>query len=569
MAQFNKVNWNREDLEYKLLIQKLSYKEIAKSYGITSESAVLKAARKLDIDLSSRKIEITTKENLYKLLIIEDRTYVEIGKLYGVSEGAIRKLAKKYNIELPNRRHELINIPKDTLEKHILIERLTYEQIGRLYGVSKHSIQKLVKKLSIIRPKHGDEFKIVKNESFEYVNSNTNLNINSNNLPVPSKYYNYKIQLIIKDNNHTFNYFYVPELNKWYSGYNTLKYYVFKRLGINFLEWECRWILNLPIELLYSDLWIERKLKYFYSDKLPNTLNYIKNQLKTNPNYVCDFLMVKEDLIELYNESRKDSKYNFNYDFTNTEKIIKNKTVKFKIFVNEVDPRTNNIIGEWETNYIHFIVEKKDNFILSTFNKRVIFGKKSNEEFLKEAKEIHGDRFTYLEEYIDYLTPIKMMDNITGEIFKITPCYHLHEKGGNPRDHKSNGENLILTWIILNGFENNYEDEKVINGIYSRNSNYVRIDYILNIYSSIYWIEYNGEPHYKDVRFFNRTTEEFNKQLERDQNVRDYCKENNIFLIEIPYILDTYEKVKDFLDKVILQGIDPNTLIDYKSLYKI
>lgn len=69
--------------------------------------------------------------------------------------------------------------------------------------------------------------------------------------------------------------------------------------------------------------------------------------------------------------------------------------------------------------------------------------------------------------------------------------------------------------------------------------------------------------------FFHNTIEDFNNQLRRDQNVRDYCKENNILLIEIPYTCNTYKKVKEFLDKVILQGIDPNTLIDYQSLYKI
>ena len=58
-------------------------------------------------------------------------------------------------------------------------------------------------------------------------------------------------------------------------------------------------------------------------------------------------------------------------------------------------------------------------------------------------------------------------------------------------------------------------------------------------------------------------------QLRRDQNIRDYCKENNITLIEIPYTYNTYEKVKDLLDRVILTGEDINTIIDYQSLYKI
>ena len=83
------------------------------------------------------------------------------------------------------------------------------------------------------------------------------------------------------------------------------------------------------------------------------------------------------------------------------------------------------------------------------------------------------------------------------------------------------------------------------------------------------WIEYNGLQHYKKVDYFHKTDEGFLKQLNRDNEVRKYCKENNIILIEIPYTYNTYEKVEQLLNRVILNGEDRNSIIDYSKLYKI
>lgn len=49
-------------------------------------------------------------------------------------------------------------------------------------------------------------------------------------------------------------------------------------------------------------------------------------------------------------------------------------------------------------------------------------------------------------------------------------------------------------------------------------------------------IEYNGEQHYDKNNFFNsKKSGNFKIQEERDNKKRDYCRKNNIILIEIPY----------------------------------
>ena len=44
----------------------------------------------------------------------------------------------------------------------------------------------------------------------------------------------------------------------------------------------------------------------------------------------------------------------------------------------------------------------------------------------------------------------------------------------------------------------------------------------------------------------------FNKQLTRDAFLRNYCKENNVNLIEIPY---TEKNIKEFLENKLNESI--------------
>lgn len=64
-------------------------------------------------------------------------------------------------------------------------------------------------------------------------------------------------------------------------------------------------------------------------------------------------------------------------------------------------------------------------------------------------------------------------------------------------------------------------------------------DFYLEIGNKRVIIEYNGEQHYKPVRFNGisqyRANNCFKKQKIRDRQLRNYCKKNNIYLLEIPY----------------------------------
>lgn len=63
-------------------------------------------------------------------------------------------------------------------------------------------------------------------------------------------------------------------------------------------------------------------------------------------------------------------------------------------------------------------------------------------------------------------------------------------------------------------------------------------------------IEYQGQQHYVPIEYFGGI-EKFHIQQIKDGIKRDYCKENNIKLVEISYKYDTQEKVTTFLQQII------------------
>ena len=137
-------------------------------------------------------------------------------------------------------------------------------------------------------------------------------------------------------------------------------------------------------------------------------------------------------------------------------------------------------------------------------------------------------------------------------------------------DKLSAGErNTILALKELSIVELTTVNNERVYGIDGRIKDFIIPDFKFTYNNVFYWIEYNGRQHYEFSSMFHHgDPSDFKNQIIRDKNERDYCKNNNIILIEIPYIINTYDKIKDFLDKTILQGIDPSDLIDYKSLYK-
>lgn len=201
------------------------------------------------------------------------------------------------------------------------------------------------------------------------------------------------------------------------------------------------------------------------------------------------------------------------------------------------------------------------------------FRKYSIAELQEHFDCIYGEKVFIIlpnQEYKDRKTDITVFDIRWNEYFTTKPAYLLNGTGNpNHRDTMPKGERLVSEWCNKNNIIVDPTRKLTGTGISGRNNNgYVFVDFKITYKDTPIIIEYNGIQHYKYIPFFHDTLEDFRKQLRRDKEVRDYCERNQIKFIEIPYtIIDT--GVSDFLTKTIIENIDPYTLVDYDSLYKI
>ena len=195
----------------------------------------------------------------------------------------------------------------------------------------------------------------------------------------------------------------------------------------------------------------------------------------------------------------------------------------------------------------------------------------NTEEFIRKAENVHGKgEYDYSKvEYKDVETPVLIIDlKRNNEEFWQKPSVHLQGKG-NPNRRQSEGEVQISRWLRENNIE--FSSEVTIKNIQGRRGeeSLVRIDFCLTYNDKDYWIEFNGEQHYKfkrDILIGRRKTpeeqlEHFNQQVNRDKHVKEYCKENNIIFIEIPYTYDTFNKISEVLNKIIIENVDPGDIL--------
>lgn len=497
------------------------------------------------------------KENLIRYLEIDNLSLSKVGKIYGVSKDTVKRAAILLNIDINsqlNNKRKDVDWKKEDLEYYFFEKHLTTGQVAKIYKVSDHSVVlRAAKRLGIdtykissgyINITEDELVDLIFNKNFslpdliKYYNS-SRLVINKflkryniiklsngkfykeglkvkNNLPVPLKY-TYVDNIFIRvrkgKDNDSIRYYYIPELGRWirYSQINKR----LKTLNIDDSAWVNKWIGRAkdPYNLTLEEAM--RVVEFRYKDRMEKTKEYIVSKLLLDYSYKCDFFLLRDDIIEwIFAYSRNILIKNY-IDFSQVPYKIKTKLSVFKII---------NLINNEIIEVTYRCLESDKNII---FNKYFGYNNINNDDILELSE--------YERKYLN-------------------KKYSL-------------GELLTVRWLVENNIK--YSDINTIYNINGRNSNLVRPDFIIKYITETIWIEYNGKQHYEKLEFFHHLDSDFNKQLIRDQNVRDYCKENNIFLIEIPYTLDTYEKVKYFLDKVILQGIDPNTLIDYKSLYKI
>lgn len=156
----------------------------------------------------------------------------------------------------------------------------------------------------------------------------------------------------------------------------------------------------------------------------------------------------------------------------------------------------------------------------------------TEEMIIFKIKQQWGDEYTFLEKAGRSKTNgalrIKVKHNLCGFIWVVDFFHFCKEGTGCPRCKSSKGERKVRKYLQAHNF--NFSEQKAI----YVNNRYLRFDFFLENDNKKYAIEYNGIQHYKAVERFGGK-EGFEKQKERDKEKEQYCHNNNIELIIIPY----------------------------------
>lgn len=179
-----------------------------------------------------------------------------------------------------------------------------------------------------------------------------------------------------------------------------------------------------------------------------------------------------------------------------------------------------------------------------SYERQSINKRDSLKSFLKKAIQVN-DEYDYSKvQYVNQHTKVIVSCSKHGD-FEITPNNLLNGKGC-PKCNQSKGEKLISK--ILNERQINYISQYVVNSRDCKVRSFVKIDFYLPDYNI--FIEFNGEQHYVPKEYFGGELI-FNQQIQRDAWVRYFCSQNNIKLIEIPYVLNELQIRKILNEQII------------------
>ena len=157
--------------------------------------------------------------------------------------------------------------------------------------------------------------------------------------------------------------------------------------------------------------------------------------------------------------------------------------------------------------------------------------KKTTNEYVDEVERLVGGKYTVLGEYKGNKVKILTRHNECGNEWEITPNQFLRNVSCPKCAVVSKGELRVREYLedINANFVEQYRIEDC------RNKIPLPFDFAIFQNNELkVLIEYDGEQHFKPMRF-NNADKKFKETIRNDKIKKDYCKDNNIELIEIPY----------------------------------
>lgn len=169
--------------------------------------------------------------------------------------------------------------------------------------------------------------------------------------------------------------------------------------------------------------------------------------------------------------------------------------------------------------------------------------KVSEQEIINRMKS--NEYVEYIDGYIDTLHHANFKCKICGYEWHTLPLSVIKGRCC-PKCNISQGEKRIGE--VLDSLNIHYETEYSFDDC--KDIRNLRFDFYLPNYNTC--IEYDGEQHFKPVRFDKHNSrgtpqERFEKTKYRDELKNNYCKNNNITLIRIPYT--DFDNIESILNK--------------------
>lgn len=167
--------------------------------------------------------------------------------------------------------------------------------------------------------------------------------------------------------------------------------------------------------------------------------------------------------------------------------------------------------------------------------------RKSPEQYEKEFYDVANNEFKLLTPYLNKRTKVKVEHLKCGNIYDVLPLTFTLDKSGCPICNESKGEREVRR--ILTKYNFKFEEQYKFDDCKNKQS--LPFDFaIFNEDGSLkFLIEYQGIQHYKRTGYFKGESKlKYTKQ--NDKIKKEYCCNNNIQLLEIPYWdFDNIEKI--------------------------
>lgn len=164
---------------------------------------------------------------------------------------------------------------------------------------------------------------------------------------------------------------------------------------------------------------------------------------------------------------------------------------------------------------------------------------KSHEQYIEEVKTINPD-ICVIGTYVDLKTPILHKCSKDGYLWETKPSNILFNGCGCPQCHETSGERKVRQWLEKHNIA--YIFQKTFDNC--RDLRLLPFDFYLPDFDTV--IEYDHKQHYEPIEHFGGQ-EAFELRIKHDNIKNEYCKNNGISLLRIPYFKNVEEELNNFL----------------------